>query len=263
VSVPGETAAPFDLSGRHALVAGATGELGRAVAVGLAEAGARVSVTTARDIAEEETVAQSILNECWSMARDGVAQRLDLTDGAAVASAAATLARDVAPVEILVNVAHQATVTRVLDASAEQWDAELAVNATAVFHTARAFGPTMAARGYGRIVNLVSVLHDRAAPAAGIYGASQAAVVALTRALGLELGSSGVTVNAVAFGFIEGVPGPHADPEAREQLERYVPLRRVGGVRDLQGAVVYLASEQAGFFDAGVLTVDGGTSIRS
>lgn len=248
---------PFSLAGRHALVAGGASEPGRALAVALAEAGATVSVTTAHDDPAEETVAHSISNECWSMGREGAVHRLDLTDPAAVAAAVDALEREVAPLDILVNAAHRATIMPLAEASLDDWHGELAGNATPVFLTCRAVGPRMAERGYGRIINLVSVLHDRGLPNGALYGASQAAVYGLTRSLGLEWGRAGVRVNALGMGFIDGIPGPHQNPALHAVLERYIPLRRLGTVQDLRGALVYLAGEAAAFIDSEILVVDG------
>ena len=248
----------FDLSGKHALVAGAAGPLGRALAVALAEAGADVSVTTLHDDADEEVRANSILNECWSLGRRGAAHRLDLTDPAAVATAVAALEDDVAPIDILVNAAHGANIKPLLDVSIEDWEREFARNATSVFVATQAVGRRMLGRGRGRIVNLVSVLHDRGAPNCATFAASQGAVLGFTRSVGLEWVRQGVTVNALGLGFFEELPGPQSDKAVRAVLERYIPLRRLGRPDDLQGALIYLVSDEAAFVDSEMLLVDGG-----
>ena len=116
---------PFDLTGRHALVTGATGALARAMAVALAEAGADVSTTTLRDDASEEAQANSILNEAWSLGRKGQAARVDLTDPVSVEAAVAAIERDIAPIDILVNATHEANIKSVLDSSVEEWRSEI------------------------------------------------------------------------------------------------------------------------------------------
>ena len=100
-------------------------------------------------------------------------------------------------------------------------------------------------------------LHDRGVPNAALFGGSQGAVLGLTKSLGLEWGRTGVTVNAIGLGFFDDVPGVQNDEELRAVLERYIPLRRLGKPEDIQGAVVYLASEDAGFVDAEVFVIDG------
>ena len=247
----------FDLSGKHALVTGAVGPLGRALAVALAEAGADVSVTTLNDSAEEETRAHSILNECWAVGRKGEARRVDLTSADAVAAAVASIEAAVAPIDILVNAQHGANVQPILESSLADWERELGRNASSVFVTSQAVARRMLERGHGRIINLVSVLHDRGVPNCALFSASQGAVMGFTRAAGIEWARGGVTVNALGVGFYDDVPGPQQDEELHAILERYIPLRRLGKPEDLQGPVVYLASDEAAFVDGEVIMVDG------
>lgn len=254
---------PFDLSGRHALVTAATGPLGRALAVALAEAGADVSVTTLHDDPAEETQANSILNECWSLGRKGQARRLNLTDPAAVETAVAALEAAVAPIDILVNAAHGANIKPLVEASLAEWERELSRNATTVFVATQAVGRRMLQRGYGRIVNLVSVLHDRGVPNAALFGASQGAVLGFTKSAAVEWVRQGVTMNALGVGFFDDIPGVQADEAVHAILERYIPLRRLGRPEDLQGALVYLVSNEAGFTDAELFMVDGAIAVHA
>lgn len=254
---------PFDLTGRNAIVTGATGPLGRALATALAEVGANVSVTTLHDSAEEEVAANSILNECWSHGRKGIVRRVDLTSPAAVATAVAAIEAEVGPTHILVNAGHNANIKPVLEASLAEWNREIERNATTVFVAAQAVGKGMVERGYGRIVNLVSILHDRGVPNAALYGASQGAVLGLTKSLGLEWGRSGVTVNALGLGFMDDVPGIQSDEAVHAVLERYIPVRRLGRPADLQGPLIYLCSDLAGFVDSEVFVVDGAIQVHA
>jgi NAD(P)-dependent dehydrogenase (short-subunit alcohol dehydrogenase family) len=254
---------PFDLAGRNAIVAGATTPLGRALATALAEAGANVSVTTAFDSAEEETAANSILNECWSHGRKGAARRVDLTDPSALEAAVDAIESEVGPTHILVNAAHYANIKPVLESSLADWQRELDRNATSVFVACQAVGRRMVERGYGRIVNLVSILHDRGVPNAALFGASQGAVLGFTKSLGLEWGRNGVTVNALGLGFFDDVPGVQSDEEVHAVLERYIPVRRLGKPADLQGPLIYLCSDLAGFVDSEVFVVDGAIQVHA
>jgi NAD(P)-dependent dehydrogenase (short-subunit alcohol dehydrogenase family) len=254
---------PFDLSGRHALVTGATSPLGRALATALAEAGADVSLTTLGDDAEEESAAHAISEAITALGRRGGVRRVDLTDPTAVDAAVAALEADVAPFDILVNAQHGANIKPVLGASLADWQRELDRNATSVFVATQSVGRGMVERGYGRIVTLVSILHDRGVPNAAIFGASQGAVMGYTKSLGLEWGRSGVTVNSLGLGFFDDVPGIQSDEEIHAILERYIPLRRLGKPEDLQGAVVYLCSELAGFVDSEHVVVDGAIQVHA
>jgi 2-deoxy-D-gluconate 3-dehydrogenase len=253
----------FDLSGKHALVTGATGALARALSVALADAGADVSVTTLNDDAGEETEANSILNECWSLGRKGEAKRVDLTDDVAVDAAIGELEDSIGPISILVNATHRANIKPVLDTSLAEWEREIARNATSVFVTSQAAGRRMLERGKGRIVNLVSVLHDRGAPNCSLFGASQGAVLGFTKSLGLEWGRGGVTVNALGIGFYDDVEGLQADEEVHAVLERYIPVRRLGTPGDLQAPLVYLVSDEAAFVDSELIVVDGAIQIHA
>jgi NAD(P)-dependent dehydrogenase (short-subunit alcohol dehydrogenase family) len=254
---------PFDLSGLHAVVTGATGPLGRSLAVALAEAGADVSVTTSRDDAGEETEANSIANECWSHGRKGAAKRVDLTDPAAVDAAFDAIESDVSPIDILVNAGHHANIKAIFDSSVAEWNDEFSRNATTVFVASQSAARRMATRGKGRIVNLVSVLHDRGVPHAALFGASQGAVLGFTKSAGLEWGRSGITVNAIGLGFFDEVDGIQRDEEMHAILERYIPLRRLGKPEDLQGALVYLCSDVSGFVDSELLMVDGAIAVHA
>lgn len=254
----------FSLRGKHALVTGARGPLARAAAVALAEAGATVSVTTLEATQRDEVAANSILNECWAAgSQDGQARTIDLLDAAAVEEAVAALEAAVGPVDILVNAAHVAGLKPVLESTLDDWNGELGRNATAVFVPTLAVGRRMVERGRGRVVNFVSDTHDRGIPRCALYAASQGAVLGFSRSLASEWGRAdgetghGVTVNVIALGFIEGVPGPHDDPEVASTLERYVPLPRVGQPGDVREAVVYLASDHASFVNGQTIAVHG------
>lgn len=255
---------PFDLSGRHALVTGATTDLAHAIATALAEAGAIVSAMTLHDDAGEAAQARAIVAACATVGGAGAVRQVDLTHPATVGEAVAAIEQEVAPIDILVNAAHMATIRPILEATVDDWHRELLTNATSVFVACRAVAPGMIARGHGRIVNLVSILHDRGIPNGAIFGASQGAIVGFTKSAGLEWGrGTGVTVNALALGFFAGVPGPQADPVVAGVLERYVPLRRLGTPEDLKGAVVYLCSDHAGFVDSELVLVDGAIAIHA
>jgi NAD(P)-dependent dehydrogenase (short-subunit alcohol dehydrogenase family) len=254
---------PFDLSGRHALVTGATGPLGRALATALAEAGADVSVTTLADDGGEESAARGISEAVTGLGRRSAVRRVDLTSPEAVEAAVAGIEADVGPLDILVNAQHGANIKAVLNSSLADWQREIDRNATSVFVTTQTVGKRMVERGYGRIVTLVSIVHDRGIPNAALFGASQGAVLGYTKSLGLEWGRNGVTVNAIGVGFYDDVPGIQADEEIHAILERYIPLRRLGKPEDLQGTVVYLSSELAAFVDSETFVVDGAIQVHA
>ena len=252
----------FDLSAKHALVTGATGPLQRALAVALAEAGADVSLTTATVELAEEVQANSILNECWSIGRRGEALTVQLADEGALVEAIAGLEQRIAPIDILVNAVHAAPIAPFLATSAADDAAAFTASVASVLNPTRVVGRGMVERGSGRIINLASILSDRGVPNCALYSATQGAIAGFTRSLGIEWIRSGVTVNALAIGFYEDLAGPHHDVELHAALERYIPLRRLGEGPDLQGALVYLASDEAGFVASELLVVDGAISAH-
>jgi NAD(P)-dependent dehydrogenase (short-subunit alcohol dehydrogenase family) len=252
----------FSLAGKHALVTGATGPLQRALAVALAEAGADVSLTTATNELAEEVQANSILNECWSIGRRGEALTVALADEAAFEAAVTGLEQRIAPFDILVNAAHAAPIAPFLDTDAAADAAAFTAGVASVLTPTRVVGRRMVERGQGRVVNLASILYDRGVPNCALYSATQGAIVGFTKSLGIEWIRSGVTVNALGIGFYEDLAGPQQDTELHAALERYIPLRRLGDGQDLQGALVYRVSDEAGFVASELLVVDGAISAH-
>ena len=181
-----------DLAGRHALVAGAAEGLGRALATGLAAAGADVSVTTRHDEVAEEMTANSILNECWTYGREGRALRLDLTDLDAVSAAFAQLEQELAPIDVLVSLAFEAPPPPGPDGAPGDWSAAIEAGATPAFVLARAVGPSMIARRSGLIAAVLPP--EPVAAADAPLRAARAAVVGLCEGLAAEWAESGVAV---------------------------------------------------------------------
>ena len=202
-----------ELAGQHALVAGAAEGLGRALATGLAAAGANVSVSTQHDDIAEEVTANSILNECWTYGREGRALRLDLTDLDAVSEAFAQLEGDLAPIDVLVSLAFGAPPPPGPDAIPGDWSAAIAAGATPAFVLARAVGPSMVARRSGLIAAVLPP--EPVAAADAPLRAARAAVVGLCEGLAAEWAESGVAVRwldeAEPQQLLAGLRPPHAD----------------------------------------------------
>ena len=248
-----------DLAGRHALVTGAAHGFGRAIAVALAGAGARV---TACDLLDEG------LAETAALAGHGCRpRRLDVTDEAATAALASDLAAAGTPVDILVNNAGGVLgqVGRPIEGvTRRDWQAIVDVNLTGAFLMAQAVAPGMKAAGWGRIVNISSGA-GLGISLTGIqaYAAAKAGQIGLTRQLAHELGPFGITVNNVAPGFVRSNPTTERQWEAmgaegQEKLLGGIALKRLGTPQDIAAAVLFFASEQAGWISGQVLGVDGG-----
>ena len=215
-----EIGAPFTLEGTHALVAGAGSPLARPAAVALAEGGAVVSLFTQADDRTQEVEAQSILNECWSLGRDGQVCRLDSTDTATVVAALDHLEARVGPISVLVTVHPPVRHQFAAEATRLTWDAAIAYAATAVVVPNLAVGRRMLDRGGGRIVNVVSPLHEGREPKTALFAASQAAVLAFTYALAVEWLPQRVIVQALVEdeAEVETSGRPHAHAELRKAL---------------------------------------------
>jgi NAD(P)-dependent dehydrogenase (short-subunit alcohol dehydrogenase family) len=247
----------FGLDGRVAVVTGGSSGIGQAMAGALAGAGARVVVIARGRVALEETVA--------SLEAEGAAAawvRADLADRAAVAAGADAAAAVFGEPDILVNCAGINLRPPLPDLSVEQWDQTMAVNLTAPFLLGQRFGPGMAARGWGRIINVTSQQHHRAFGHSGGYGASKGGLAALTRSQSEAWSRSGVTVNSLCPGF---VPTPlnaavARDPERSAAMVARTMAGRNGMPGDFAGAAVFLAGDAAAFVTAQTLYVDGGFS---
>lgn len=233
------------LRGRTVVVTGAGGGIGRALAQGFAEAGARL-VLLDRD-AEEGALGIA----------DAQAIACDVTDGDAVARAAKGIEADV-----LVNNAAILRPGPLDSVSIAEWQQMLDVNLTGYLRCAQAFGRGMLERGYGALVHVASIAGTQPQPASGAYSASKAAILMLSRQLAQEWGPRGVRSNVVSPGLVRTPLSEafYADEPTRLRREEMVPLRRIGQVRDIADAAVYLASDRAGYVTGQEILVDGGLS---
>jgi len=206
------------LRGLHALVAGAGGPLARPTAVALAEAGATVSLFTQADDRAQEVEAQSILNECWSLGCDGEVVRLDATDAGHIAAALDAIEAKRGHLAVLVTVppAPQAVSADAFDVDA--WDAEFRRSATSTVMPVLSAGRRMLVHGRGRVVNVVSDLHEGTDARLAAYAAAQSAVLAFTRSLAADWDARGVLVRSLVAPTPEQVVGPLANAGFRHQL---------------------------------------------
>jgi NAD(P)-dependent dehydrogenase (short-subunit alcohol dehydrogenase family) len=246
----------FSLEGKNALVIGASGVLGRAAAVALAEAGANVGVTTTTRAQREEVVANSCANEVWALNRKGFAAAVDVADEADVQGAVQQAVSEFGSLDILVNAPDLPFAKPLTEITPAEWRRAVDVNLGGVFQACRAAAEVMLPQGSGRIINVVSLLGERGLANGSAYCAAQGGVLNVTRALALEWARTGVTVNAVGAGWTEGM-GIISD-EAKAQLERYLPYKRLGKPEEIGGAVVYLASGVADYLTGQVIWIEGG-----
>ncbi|GIW04810.1 MAG: 2-deoxy-D-gluconate 3-dehydrogenase [Thermomicrobiales bacterium] len=252
---PGTFVRIFDLTGRVALVVGGGGGLGRAIAAGLADFGARLVIA---DRNQEAAAATAEMCE-----RPGVAclaERLDVTDPAMVQEVVSRIEERCGRIDILVNAAGVQIRKPATDYTPEEWRTILDTNLSGVFYVTQAVGRGMLARGYGRILSIGSVSSLLGHPYHAPYAASKGGLAIMTKALATEWGPRGVTVNAIGPTYTDTnlTRGYADDPETRLRLIAEIPLGRLGTPEDLVGAAVYLCSDAARFVTGQTLFVDGG-----
>lgn len=245
----------FSLSGRRALVTGASRGLGRAIALGLAGAGADL-VLAARDGARLDQVA----GEVRALGRSADTLRFDLADLAAVEVAAASLAAEGRPIDILVNNGAIAGWGALPDSTLAQWQNMFDVNVAAMYLLCRELSRGMAARGWGRIINFASYVAQTGRPNLAAYTASKHAVLGLTRSVAAELAPRGVTCNAIAPGFFDtDMAAPTVGNPQRAKIFRdAIAMGRFGDPSEIVGPALFLASDAASYVTGHMLNVDGG-----
>jgi NAD(P)-dependent dehydrogenase (short-subunit alcohol dehydrogenase family) len=247
--------APLNLTGRVAVVIGGTSGIGRALSLGLAEAGADVIPTARR----EDQVAATA-TEIEQKGRRTLRVPSDVTDRASLENLLREVTRNFDKVDILVNCAGRTKRTPTLELGEEEWNAILETNLTGTLRACQVFGKHMLERGYGRIVNIASLGTFVALYEVAAYCASKAAVASLTKSLAIEWGPRGVNVNAIAPGVFR-TPLNHALLEGTERGREFLvrtPMKRFGKIDELAGAAVFLSSEAASFVNGEILVVDGG-----
>lgn len=245
----------LDLTNRTAVVIGGTSGIGRAIAHGLAEAGANV-VCTSRRAEQVETTAKEI----ESFGRKTFRCVSDVSDRASLEILLDGCIKEFGKVDILVNSAGRTKRDPTLKVNEEDWNAILETNLTGTLRSCQVFGRHMLENGYGRIINIASLSTFVSLFEVAAYAASKAAVASLTKSLAIEWAKHGVNVNAIAPGVFRTALNEKLldeTPRGQEFLMR-TPMGRFGNVEELAGAAVFLASEAASFITGEVLVVDGG-----
>jgi NAD(P)-dependent dehydrogenase (short-subunit alcohol dehydrogenase family) len=250
----------FRLNGKVALVTGGARGLGRTMALALAEAGADIALV-GRSLDACQATAAEIAAATGRSARafaGDVAVAADVTRLAAEVTAAC------GSIDILINNAGTNIRGTIGQLSEQDWDTVVDINLKGPFLCSRAIGPQMVARGWGRVINMGSIMSVIALPGRAPYASSKAGIVGLTRVLALEWAGSGVTCNAIC-------PGPFAtemnrqllnDPVAYQQFISQIPLGRWGELDEMAGAAVFLASDASSFVTGSSVFVDGGWTAR-
>ncbi|MFN0159597.1 MAG: SDR family NAD(P)-dependent oxidoreductase [Burkholderiales bacterium] len=248
----------FSLAGRHALVTGGNSGIGLAIARALGRAGARVTLMARR--------AEPLASAAADLKADGIdaaSQSCDLTDVAALQAAAAAVAAR-ATVDILVNAAGVNLREPFLKVSARTWDEQIAIHLRAPFFLTQALAPAMAARRWGRVINIASLQSERAFANSAPYGAGKGGILQLTRAIAQEFSPQGITCNAIGPGFFPTAltASVFGNPEAAARNAAQTAIGRNGRLEDLYGAAIFLASDASGYITGQTLYVDGGFTAK-
>jgi 3-oxoacyl-[acyl-carrier protein] reductase len=243
----------FDLTGRTALVTGASGGLGGAIARALHAQGAAVALSGTRRDALEALAAE--------LKDRAHATPCDLSDAAAAEALVPSVEAALGSLDILVNnagVTRDSLFMRMKDA---EWESVLAINLTAAFRLSRAAVKGMLRRRFGRIINIASVVGVAGNPGQGNYAAAKAGMIGMSKALAAEVAARGITVNCIAPGFILSPMTEALDQKRRAAILASVPMGRLGSGEEIGAAAVYLASSEAAYVTGQTLHVNGGMAM--
>ena len=246
----------FRLDGKIALVTGASQGIGRAVALKLAQQGASLILA-----ARQKEKLEALAAEIAAAGGKAHALQLDLAQAAAIPAQLAELPEEFAGVDILVN---NAGITRdglFMRMSLEQWQEVINTNLTGSFAVTRELIRGMMRKRAGRVIFVSSVIGLMGNAGQANYAAAKAGMIGLAKSLARELGSRNITVNVVAPGFVETAMTDALDEKVRKEISENIVLRRFGSPDDIAAAIVYLASEEAGYVTGQVLNVSGGMYI--
>ncbi|MEA4892103.1 MAG: SDR family oxidoreductase [Peptococcaceae bacterium] len=246
----------FDLTGRVAVVTGASAGLGRQFALALAGQGASLAI-----LARRKEKLEAVAGEIRAAGAKCLVVPCDVTDVGQIKAAVAAVIGEYGKVDILVNNAGGGAVQPLEELTDENWQHNIDLDLSAVFKCTREFGKEMLKKGYGRVINVASILGlvgNGDVPVAG-YHASKGGVVNLTRAAAAEWATKGITVNAICPGFF---PSEANGPEAMEAMDEFIrrctPMKRPGREGELDSTVVFLAADESTYVTGAVVTCDGG-----
>lgn len=245
----------LDLTSKNAVVIGGTSGIGRALAIGFAQAGANVVATGRR-----EDLVRSAAEGIRALGRKSLVTTCDVSSRASIEALHAATTKEFGHIDILLNAAGTTRKTPSLDVSETEWNQIFDTNLTGTLRACQIFGRGMIERKYGRIINIASISSGLGFFQVAAYAASKSAVVSLTKTLAVEWATHGVCVNALAPGVFPtelNRPLLTGTPRGEEFITR-TPMHRFGELEELIGAAVFLASDSAKFTTGHVLAVDGG-----
>ncbi len=243
----------FDLSGKRALVTGASGAIGGAIARALHGAGASVALSGTREEALSALAA--------ALGERAVVLVADLSDSAAVEALMKSMLDAQGGIDILVNNAGLTRDNLAMRMKDEEWQTVLDVNLTAAFRLSRAALRPMMKQRWGRIVGITSIVGVTGNPGQVNYAAAKAGMIGMSKALAQEVASRGITVNCIAPGFVQSPMTDALSDEQRQKLASAIPAGRFGTTEDIAASAVYLASEEAAYMTGQTLHINGGMAM--
>ena len=242
----------MNINGQTALITGAGRGIGKTIAVKLAESGSDIA------IADMNPVSDDVLREIEKNGTKCLAYQLDVTDVEAVDSVVKKIIDETGGIHILVNNAGITQDNLFMRMKPEQWSQVIDVNLNGVFHVTKAVIRTMVKQHSGRIINISSVVGFSGNPGQVNYSSTKSGLIGFTKSLSREVGTRGVTVNAVAPGFINTAMTQALNESQQQAILSQIPLGRMGEAEDIANAVAFLASEEASYITGTVLHVNGG-----
>ncbi len=243
----------FSLKNKVAVVTGASQGIGRETTLALAEAGAKVAVA-----ARSEEKLAALASEIVAAGGEAFAMKMDVADAEQVKAGFKAVVEKFGRLDILVNNAAIARDGLAMRMKQDDWDAVIRTNLTGAHLCIQQAMPTMMRARAGRIINIASVVAQMGNAGQANYVAAKAGLIGLTKAIAMEIASRNITVNAVAPGFIETPMTDVLSDKVKEDLKTRIPLGRMGCARDVAAAIVFLASDEAGYITGHVLDVNGG-----
>jgi len=246
------------LKDRVAIITGASRGIGRAVALKLARDGAKVVVNYAGNVEK----AQEVVDTIKEFGGEAIAVQADVSSPQEVEAMVEKVMEHFGQVDILVNNAGITRDTLLMRMKEEDWDAVMNTNLKGVYNCSKAVIRVMMKQRWGRIINITSVVGLMGNAGQANYAAAKAGIIGFTKSVAKELGSRGITVNAVAPGFIETDMTAVLNDELKAALKEQIPLQRLGAPEDIAHLVAFLASDHAGYITGQTINVDGGMVMQ-
>jgi acetoacetyl-CoA reductase len=243
------------LKDRVALVTGAIGGIGQAISLRLAQEGAIVAL---HYWVEPDEMAENFLQELIQKGCRGKHYKADLSNFDAATSLVGTVTKDFGRIDILVNNAGITMDKTLKNMSVEEWEKVIAIDLSSVFFCSKAVINQMLARGYGRIISISSVVGQKGNVGQTNYAAAKAAIIGFTKSLALETAKKGITVNAVAPGFVRTAMTEKIPSDILEKIRESIPIGRLAEPWEIARAVLFLADENASYITGQVLSINGG-----